>query len=825
MSRNLNDTIELGKVAQRRRVTRALVQAARTAAPLWSLREFVAVNPFVGHEGSFEAVAHRMTQVGPARMVMPRRFYAYALAQGEITNGDLVDAAAASTYPPLRGIGPRRIRAWAARQIPADEAGALPTVADVVTLVSGTDWTQLVVDRIAAWAESYYDREEAVWSCPWQDLAPFPAWRREAALDETPAAHGARGLCGLVAALPDEPEDAVAWAVEMLGLNHLDGEALAGYFSRLLFSIRGWAGFARRRGWHDGDPTLQSEVVHLLAIRITWEALLVASLPSGLAERPWARARLALDRMAPLDRELAFDLLLHDAWERSRQRRLASRLRPASPPSPRLRPTVQAAFCIDVRSEPLRRALEQTDPKLETIGVAGFFGVAVELLEPGHDEGPALCPALIQPGHAVASVLEAPGSRSDDALDRRERRRRHGSRSWAAFKRAAASCLGFVEVAGWTSTFSLVRDALSLGSPASHGRTKPSLETGHTAGGRAVGIPEPERGDIALGILRAMSLTDQFARLVLLCGHGSSTVNNPHARGLDCGACGGHSGDANARLAAALLNDAQVRQELALRGVAIPEDTVFVAGLHETVTDRVTLLDPSSIPASHAPDLERLRRNLAHASACVRRAKGLDERSAITLSRDWSEVRPEWGLAGCTSFIIAPRHRTRDVALHGRSFLHSYQWRDDDGFEVLESIMTAPMVVASWINLQYFASTVDNRNLGSGDKTLHDVAARIGVVEGSRGDLRVGLPLQSLHDGRRWVHEPARLSVVIEAPIPAIDAVLRRHPSVRSLADGGWLHLMAMGDEGTVTNRYVPDTGWVRTNHEVDSAPITVAAS
>ena len=806
MSRNLHDTIPLGKVAQRRRVARALVQAARTAAPLWSLREFVAVNPFVGQEGSFEDVAHRMTQVGPARMVMPRRFYAYALAQGEITNADLVDAVAASTYPPLRGLGPRRLRAWAARQIPADDAAALPTVADVATLVSGTDWAQIVVDRIAAWAESYYDRDEAVWPSPWQELAPFPAWRREAALDETPVAHGARGICGLVAALPDDPEDVVAWAVDTLGLKHLDGDALAGYFSRLLFTIRGWAGFARRRGWHDGDPTLESEVVHLLAIRITWEALLVASLPSEVAKRPWTRARLALDRMAPLDRELAFDLVLHDAWERSRQRRIQSRLRPVSQPSSRLRPSVQAAFCIDVRSEPLRRALEQTDPKLETIGVAGFFGVAVELLEPGHDEGPALCPALIQPRHAVASVLEAPNSRADDALQRSERRRRDASRSWATFKRAAASCLGFVELAGWASTFSLVRDSLSLGSPEPESTAKPSTGTGHTAGGRAVGIPESERADIALEILRSMSLTDRFADwccCAVMDRRPSTTLTR---RGLDCGACGGHSGDANAQLAAALLNDAQVRRDLAIRGVAIPEDTLFVAGLHETVTDRVTLLDVPSIPASHAPDLQRLRRNLAHASAAVRRAKRLDERSAIALSRDWSEVRPEWGLAGCTSFIIAPRHRTRDVPLHGRSFLHSYEWRGDEGFEVLESIMTAPMVVASWINLQYFASTVDNRNLGSGDKTLHDVAARIGVVEGSRGDLRVGLPLQSLHDGQRWVHEPARLSVVIEAPIPAIDAVLRRHQSVRALADGGWLHLMAMGDEGTVTHRYVPNT-------------------
>ena len=105
----------------------------------------------------------------------------------------------------------------------------------------------------------------------------------------------------------------------------------------------------------------------------------------------------------------------------------------------------------------------------------------------------------------------------------------------------------------------------------------------------------------------------------------------------------------------------------------------------------------------------------------------------------------------------------------------------DEGFGVLELIMTAPMVVTSWINLQYYASTVDNKTFGSGNKALHNVVGGLGVFEGHSGDLRTGLPWQSVHDGENFQHEPLRLNVIIEAPIEAMDAILTKHESVRQL--------------------------------------------
>ena len=82
------------------------------------------------------------------------------------------------------------------------------------------------------------------------------------------------------------------------------------------------------------------------------------------------------------------------------------------------------------------------------------------------------------------------------------------------------------------------------------------------------------------------------------------------------------------------------------------------------------------------------------------------------------------------------------------------------------------------------ASTVDNFRYGSGNKVLHNVVSgHLCAFEGNGGDLRIGLPMQSLHDGERWVHAPLRLSVFIEAPRAAIEGVLRKHEKVRAPVD------------------------------------------
>jgi uncharacterized protein YbcC (UPF0753/DUF2309 family) len=131
--------------------------------------------------------------------------------------------------------------------------------------------------------------------------------------------------------------------------------------------------------------------------------------------------------------------------------------------------------------------------------------------------------------------------------------------------------------------------------------------------------------------------------------------------------------------------------------------------------------------------------------------------------------------------------------------------------------MTAPVVVASWISLQYYGSTVAPALFGSGNKLIHNVVGGIGVVEGNGGVLRAGLPWQAVHDGEKPVHEPLRLTVLVEAPPEAISEVLARHPAVRALFDNGWLHLLALRD-GRIAARWTPGKGWGGERQDLEAA-------
>ncbi len=798
-------------------------------APLWPLKHFVAVNPFFGlSDHSFQAASDTLARITGNGLYMSRDYYREQLASGRISREDIRQA----IFRCGSRLDVETVERTLAAEAPRPKLG-LAAVSEVLERVEGGLWSSFITERISLHCAAYFDLGQALVPMPWRSLSLYASWLKAAAIDRSPAMMGLTRFRAAVSKLPADPRAAIALAIERLAV---PPAAVERYLHASLLSIGGWAAWARYLRWQAELAGQRDDaIVDLLAIRLMWDMLLYEEKRSPALVARWREMLAASMRPPSAKRQAAaeIDRILLNAMEIGFQRSVIAGLGSPIPSVPAVRPAVQAAFCIDVRSEVFRRSLETVAPAVQTIGFAGFFGIFIEHVPLGASAGRTHVPVIFNPGYRIHDRVKG----GDAASLLEQRRQRIGlAKSWKGFKLSASSCFSFVEAAGLRYGPKLLSDSLGwtrpVPDPHSQGlarqdidRVGPTLEAlpeGQCCPHHAdSGIPRADRVDHAERILRSMAMTENFGRLVLLAGHGSTTVNNPHATSLDCGACAGQTGEASARVVAALMNDPAVRRGLRERGIAIPEDTWFLAGLHDTTTDELRLYDTDDVPKALSEDLARLRQWLEQAGDLARMERATmlgignlpDHRVAADVrqrSRDWSQVRPEWALANNAAFIAAPRPRTAGMDLGGRAFLHEYVWQKDDGFKVLELIMTAPMVVANWINMQYYGSVVDNARFGSGNKVLHNiVGGAIGVLEGNGGDLRVGLPLQSLHDGKRWVHEPLRLSVFIEAPAAAMDDIITRHELVRQLVENGWLHLFRIGDDGVVYRR-VANANWQR---------------
>ena len=798
--------------------------ACARIAPTWPLDRFIAVNPYWGHlERPIAAAAANLAALAGSPMLMPRSWYRDQWQAGRITKAHLGEAIEASGAH------------CTAEELVADLnaspsfPGRLPLATDLVDARRDTGhhmaWRDYVTHHVSQSTAAYFDQGQAAWG-PDHSGGLYASWRRQSEHDFGPSMlMGFGGFSQRLRKLPSDPIALIDAAVRALRIPQQAHEA---YFTALLMSINGWSSWCAYQRWQARLSGRDDDhIVHMLAIRLAWEWLLheghaEAGVAAGLASA-WGGAEGAVARAQALQSRA---WLWHAALERAYQAPLAQALMAGAPKPEAVQaaPAVQAVFCIDVRSEVYRRALEASSPEVQTLGFAGFFALFVAYQPLGSEMKRPQLPGLMAPGPCITDECDAP--ELGQTLARQRRKKLQWRQQWQAFRGGAGSSFSFVESCGLLFAGKLVKSSLG-------GESDPIAveQTGFSAAQRGqlrprfpvAGGPDlAARVSTAATALGAMGLSADHARLVLLAGHGSTSANNPHAAGLDCGACGGQTGEVNARALAMLLNEPQVRQGLQARGVVVSDHTWFLAGLHNTTTDALHLFDLDLLPASHAQDLSRLQTWLAEAGRRARAERaaslGLQDcaadaaalsKAVAARSTDWAQVRPEWGLADCAAFIVAPRSRSQHLNLAGRSFLHDYAWQRDDGFGVLELIMTAPMVVTNWINLQYHASTVDNVRYGSGDKVLHNVVGgNIGVFEGNGGDLRIGLPMQSLHDGQHFRHTPLRLSVFIQAPQDPIDAIIANNTMVRQLLDNEWLHLFRLGDVAGVW-RYRPGGGWI----------------
>ena len=814
------------------RLADQIATAAARVAPTWPLDQFIAVNPYWGWVGRPmpEAAAALGTLAG-TRLTMPRawflaqwtvgrlqRRHLHAAVAAQFAAGSGADDAASAVQ--MQEQQEQVTALVAALQEPSAPLSRLPLATDLRDRGEpprpGLSWTELVTQQVSQHCAAFFDRHQARWTMD-RSSGLYGSWRQHLAADHGLPWRQHRGaLRARLAALPSTPPALIAAALDAMALPE---EGREPYLSAVLMAIGGWGAWCAYERWQarlagsDDD-----QIVQLLAIRLAWEWLLLEDAAPGLLPPDWAARWGAAPAAAhALQQAQRSDWLLQSAAEIAYREPLIRGL--SQPPAAAVAPppAVQALFCIDVRSEVFRRALESVSPAVHSRGFAGFFGLFIAYTPLGSALVRPQLPGLLAPAHDVSEAVE------DAALAQRlTRQRRHAlqwRQRWSEFRGAPASAFSFVETLGLLYGPRLLAD--SLPSRAAPARWEDAGLPARAAAALRPRLPQTAHDPAAAaamvkGILTAMGLVRDFAPLVLLAGHGSRSANNPHAAGLDCGACGGQTGEVNARVLADLLNAARVREHLRGLGIDIPAGTHFVPALHNTTTDEVLLYDTDAVPAALRPALDQLRRWLDAAGRRARseRAQSLGlgalaadaaalQQAVLERANDWAQVRPEWGLADNAVFIVAPRSRSRHLDLAGRSFLHDYDHRLDPSFSVLTLIMTAPMVVTNWINLQYHASTVDNRRYGSGNKTLHNVVGgHLGVFEGNGGDLRIGLPMQSLHDGNTLRHTPLRLNVFIEAPRAAIDTVMAGHEIVRQLVGNGWLHLFRIDPQTSAVEQH-----------------------
>jgi len=512
-----------------------------------------------------------------------------------------------------------------------------------------------------------------------------------------------------------------------------------------------------------------------------------------------------------------------------------------------IEPKFQAIFCIDERSESLRRHLEEVAPEVETWGAAGFFGVAMYYRGVDDAHSVPLCPVAITPKHEIHEH-PLPGGTKRWARRRAQRRMvgrfTHGADVGSrTFLRGTiwSAALGVLSAAPLVLRVIVPRAAARFGERMRE-LSLPSLETTldlvrqgdeRTPDGRLLGFSTDEMADIVAGVLSDMGLTRRFAPIVLVVGHGSASLNNPHESAHDCGACGGGRGGPNARAFAQMANHPEVRDKLAERGLVVPHDTVFVGAYHDTCNDSVTLFDRRVVPDASLAGLDQLvtaldraRERDAH-ERCRRFESarfGLSPAEALrhveARAVDLAQPRPEYGHATNAVAVIGRRARTRGLFLDRRAFLVSYDPSTDAEGRSLASVLGSVVPVGAGINLEYYFSYVDPLRFGSGTKLPHNITGLVGVMDGYSSDLRTGLPWQMVE-----IHEPVRLLTVVEAKPEVVLRAVATLPEVARLVAHSWVRVVALDPDSAdlfvyQDGQFVP---YEPSPHELPTAPSSQA--
>jgi uncharacterized protein YbcC (UPF0753/DUF2309 family) len=738
---------------------------------------------------------------------------------------------------------------------------------DYIQVLSGFDTDAWIHPALIRFLAGYLDQGLAHWSMPGRAHGIHGCFLEmyQAPLS-TQMGPWARSLPALVAEDRAAGRNALSSIEHSLACLGIVADEWTAYLRAELLALRGWAGIVRQIEERPDRVPARDITVTLrgfLAVRLLFEraALDEAMRQIGyngslLALRSWLRPQLPA-APAPTANERAwvlfhvaqicgFDVsiveqwksehvaaieaelrelddvrrrrILHQAFERTIRHRLYDALVGHVLRDPSEQPGFQAVFCLDEREESLRRHLEEVEPGCETFSTAGFFNIAMYHQSATDAHPRPLCPVAIRPSHYVAEV----------ELDRDDLTGR--SRS---LQRRAAGFLGYnvhlgsrravrgavlMTAFGWLALVPLIvrvvfpwlssrwRRVRETSTVAHRTRLELDRQSGPPPIGTHAGFTVREMADIVRRVLEDTGLCHRLSPLVLILGHGSISLNNPHESAHDCGACGGGRGGPNARAFAHMANDQRVRHLLASEGLSIDARTWFVGALRNTCNNTVTYFDEDLVPASGQllfdrakATIETARRREAHercrrfdavppwypAVAALAHVEGRAD--------DLAQPRPEYGHATNAFCVIGRRMRTRGLFLDRRAFLVSYDPTQDSKGAILSRIMAAVVPVVAGISLEYYFSYVDPMGYGCGTKLPHNVTSLLGVMDGAQSDLRTGLPWQMVE-----IHEPTRLAIVVEGTPDRVRHVVQEHPAIERLVRNRWIWIACLHPDSGV---------------------------
>lgn len=731
-----------------------------------------------------------------------------------------------------RTLGEVLLRSWpqdAPR--PADAEGAVHAFLTQSTLGDDVPPVELVPGPAAEHLVRYSTRDR-----PLQDwLVPLIASYLDQGLAPWPNPFAKEGLWAcFVATVQNTPKMGMPWAKELkarlqrhqdagadiAAIVHAEATAYGAgaraqdYCLQALYVLKGWSGMVNRIEQEPAVAPGDAPALHLQE----WLAILLVSIH---ALDDHLRPEHA-PHQAPVWSHHTHQLGRLHRWQQAYERTFAGGLlatleRDLRQPMPVVGKKAQLLVCMDDREESFRRQLERPELGLQTFGTVGFFGIDMRFQALGAGRPTRQCPPVVEPSRTIREL----------AVD-------EAGREWAR-ARTAGQWSASLAMMLYFQSRSLLRGLLvSFAAgllaflPLVFKLLLPSRVHRLRAGLKRMVLPRPktrididgeggyspkEQVDLVWSILRPCGLDRGFAPLIAVVSHGSTTSNNPLRQAYGCGACSGNPGHPNSRTFALLANRAAVRAGLRQRGIDIPDTTLFAPYHHDTTTDQVELLDEALVPPdrlTEARDLAAVMQDCARKSA-VERCRRLLPGRAISEAKafehvqdrghDLAQPRPEYGHNRVAACIVGRRRCTIRSNLDRRSFLVSYDPTDDADGTALCSAVLGTVPVAVNIAMDYYFSRCDNDGFGTGSKLPLNVASLLGVITGSKSDLRIGLARQQVE-----LHEPMRVLVMMEAPRERIEQLVFGHGRLKRMVEGHWMHLGRIDPDSDAIELFVDGT-------------------